>query len=78
MLNILRERKGKSIAGDDPSTSRAFRIENDVIGSEQDHYSMQMVKFSSAKDLTYFRGKDDELAKFDVKEEEIIAMKLIA
>ena len=39
---------------------------------------MKTVKFGSMQNLTYFRGKDDELAKLSLMEEELQALREIA
>jgi hypothetical protein len=48
LLYVLREKKGKSLAGDNPNDKNEFVIENDVIGdSNKEEVSMKLIRFKS-------------------------------
>ena len=78
-LHILRDKKGKSIAGEVPGDKHLFEVENDVIEEEKkDPVDIKKIRFRSHDHFTYFRGADDNLAKYTIMEEEILALREIA
>jgi hypothetical protein len=59
-LQILKNKKGKSIAGEIPGDKNVFIIENDITGEEnKEPVNIKLVKYISHPSFTYFRGDDD-------------------
>ena len=78
-LHLLRDKKSKSIAGDIPGDRTVFSITNDVLNDEgKDPVSVKLVKYTSHPHFSYFRGEDDELAKYTLAEETILALRNLA
>jgi hypothetical protein len=70
-LHILRERKSHSIAGE--VNKNEFKFEND-----EDKIDIKLERFYSMKHFHYFRGEDDELNKFSIMDEDMVALREIA
>lgn len=63
LLYILRNKKGKSIAGEVIGDKHEFVVENDVIDSENwETVDIKLVKYNSHKNFAYFRGEEDNMA----------------
>jgi hypothetical protein len=83
-LNILINKKSKSIAGEIPGDKTLFKLDNEVVEDLvyiNKEFDIKLVKYASHKNLTYFRNNEWDSAKQElatISEDQLNSIKAYA